>query len=60
MGFDDVHYVNCPIWGWNNSLGQSKANPNISDYVYLYVPHSYSALPFAPIEMEHLIYEKPT
>ena len=19
MGFVDVHWVNCPIWGWNNS-----------------------------------------
>ena len=27
MGFVDVHQVNCPIWGWNNSTDTIPNSP---------------------------------
>ena len=36
MGFFDVHQVNCPIWGWNNSHANHKHvqgfNPTTTTY----------------------------
>ena len=40
-------------------LRQSNVNPSISSYAYVYGPQDYNAEPFAPIEMEALVHDKP-
>ena len=37
---------------------QSNTNPNILSYAHLYGAHDYSALPFAPIDMETLVHNE--
>eukprot|EP00804_Cyclotella_cryptica_P016610 CCRYP_001940-RA/>CCRYP_001940-RA protein AED:0.41 eAED:0.69 QI:0/0/0/1/0/0/2/0/258 len=43
-----------------NLLCQSNANPKISAYAHLFGPHNSNALPFIPLGMEALVYDKPT
>eukprot|EP00804_Cyclotella_cryptica_P028368 CCRYP_016432-RA/>CCRYP_016432-RA protein AED:0.27 eAED:0.27 QI:0/0/0/1/1/1/2/0/586 len=42
-----------------NLLHQSNANSKISAYAHLYGRHNYNSLPFVPLGMEALVYDKP-